>query len=367
MDICEATREYETWMAGKLGLLGVKVFEKDLKDKHKEFMEKGDAFSFLRATFYRWLQRFPELCPQAWKAPAVLSVGDLHANNFGAWRDAHGVLVWGINDFDEAAPLPYTQDLIRLATSVGLGRKAAKLKVPLGEACEAILKGYSKGLRTGGGPFVVDSEEKWLKEAYKKSKKSKKDFRKERRESPAMEEEVPLEVRTALAAALPSDTRSCRIRHRKEAGVGSLGRPRYTAVAKTKRGWAVREAKALIPSAVFWAKRLSGPEKSYYEDVLAGARRRRDPHVYVSDGWVLCARARDIGRIEIDKLGPRKDERRFLRAMGRETANVHLGTPGAVKAVFRDLDRRGKGWLKKNAQTMMEDTMKDRRAWKKKC
>ena len=28
-------------------------------------------------------------------APQVLSVGDLHLENFGTWRDADGRLVWG--------------------------------------------------------------------------------------------------------------------------------------------------------------------------------------------------------------------------------------------------------------------------------
>ena len=28
--------------------------------------------------------------------------------------------MWGVNDFDEAANLPYTFDLVRLATSAGL-------------------------------------------------------------------------------------------------------------------------------------------------------------------------------------------------------------------------------------------------------
>ena len=46
-----------------------------------------------------------------------LGVGDLHVENFGTWRDAESRLVWGINDFDEACCLPYTQDLVRLAAS----------------------------------------------------------------------------------------------------------------------------------------------------------------------------------------------------------------------------------------------------------
>ena len=63
-----------------------------------------DPFTFLRGTFYRWMQLFPDVCKKAADAPLVLSVGDLHASNFGTWRDAKDELIWGINDFDEASP-----------------------------------------------------------------------------------------------------------------------------------------------------------------------------------------------------------------------------------------------------------------------
>ena len=76
------------------------------------------AFPFFRATFYRWLQLWPEICPDLVNAPAVLGVGDLHIENFGTWRDEEGRLIWGVNDLDEAWPAPYALDLVRLTTSV---------------------------------------------------------------------------------------------------------------------------------------------------------------------------------------------------------------------------------------------------------
>ncbi len=113
MKIFKATRKYEDWLRKELS-----VVEEDLILKKEKL--KQDRFTFLRGTYYRWMQLFPETCKKAAVAPVVLSVGDLHASNFGTWRDAKGQLVWGVNDFDEAAPLPYTQDLIRLAVSVEL-------------------------------------------------------------------------------------------------------------------------------------------------------------------------------------------------------------------------------------------------------
>lgn len=69
------------------------------------------------------------ICKKYTDAPVVLSAGDLYAANFGTWRDAGGQVVWGVNDFDKSAPLPYTQDLIRLATSVELASEIEELKI----------------------------------------------------------------------------------------------------------------------------------------------------------------------------------------------------------------------------------------------
>ena len=60
---------------------------------------------------------------------AVLAVGDIHLENFGTWRDADGRLVWGVNDFDEAAEMPYVLDLIRLATSALVARTAPRRRL----------------------------------------------------------------------------------------------------------------------------------------------------------------------------------------------------------------------------------------------
>src|SRR5471030_2311377 len=109
-DIATATRCYEAWIAGQTPpVVG------DLALKHARMATT--PFRFLRASFYRWAQRWSAVCPALAEAPPLLSVGDLHIENFGTWRDAEGRLVWGINDFDEAFAMPYTNDLVQLATS----------------------------------------------------------------------------------------------------------------------------------------------------------------------------------------------------------------------------------------------------------
>ena len=157
MNIEKATEKYETWLAKHITL-----HKNDLNLKHKSMREA--AFPFLRATFYRWSQVWPKVCPAAGKVPAVLAVGDLHVENFGTWRDIEGRLIWGINDFDEASFMPYTIDLVRLSTSAHLAIDAAHLALGKKDACDSILKGYKDSLVAGGGAVVLGERHHWLRE-----------------------------------------------------------------------------------------------------------------------------------------------------------------------------------------------------------
>ena len=81
----------------------------------------------------------------------MLGVGDLHVENFGTWRDAEGRLIWGINDFDEACPMPYTIDLVRLAASADLAIKRNTWRwIPIKPARQ--FKGYEEGWQAAASP-----------------------------------------------------------------------------------------------------------------------------------------------------------------------------------------------------------------------
>ena len=62
MNIVEATKGYERWLGEAVPLV-----KRDLKRKHRA-MEQS-AFSFLRATYYRWAQQFPKHCAEPAAAP----------------------------------------------------------------------------------------------------------------------------------------------------------------------------------------------------------------------------------------------------------------------------------------------------------
>ena len=88
-----------------------------------------------------------------------------------------------------------------------------------------------------------------------------------------------------------------------------------------------------------------------------------DPFVRVTGRWIARRLASDCSRIELAALPAGRDETRLLRAMGRETANVHLGSPAAVPAVQQDLARRGEDWLHAAAKAMATVTEADWQVW----
>ena len=76
MDILQSTEKYEAWLGERIPLIRA-----DLDRKHALMAEA--PFPFLRATFYRWSQVWPQVSPETAEAPEVLGVGDLHVENFG--------------------------------------------------------------------------------------------------------------------------------------------------------------------------------------------------------------------------------------------------------------------------------------------
>ncbi len=104
-----------------------------------------------------------------------------------------------------------------------------------------------------------------------------------------------------------------------------------------------------------------GAARILYQDVLDRAVRCRDPFVRLRRRWIVRRLAPDCSRIELAALPEVRDERRLLRAMGRETANVHLGS-AKVKRPAADLARRSQGWLRRAAAVMHETVVEDRRA-----
>jgi uncharacterized protein (DUF2252 family) len=355
-DIRTATAAYEKWLGKRIPLIAA-----DLARKHA--LMRADRFTFLRATYYRWAQRWPEVCATEANAPRILAVGDLHVDNFGTWRDAEGRLVWGVNDLDETWRLPYTNDLVRLAVSARMAVEEHSLDLDADTAVDTILDGYREGIAGPATPFVLAEAHPALHRMATARLKDPERFWDKLRASRFVTSPVPVAARIALRRAMPGHEMPTRIMHR-IAGVGSLGRPRYVAIMEWHGGLVAREAKPIIASAAAWAAGHSAGISALYAELLERAVRCPDPFVFPMGRWLVRRLAPDCSRIDLDALPRERDEARLMHAMGKETANVHLGSLPA-KQLAADLRRRPKDWLRKATNRMTLEIERDWKEWRR--
>lgn len=340
-DPAAAAERYEIWLAGFCT-----PDAEGLRQKREKMAET--PFAFLRGAFFRWGWHGRELDARVRKAPRVLAIGDVHLENFGTWRDAEGRLVWGVNDLDEAATLPFTSDLVRLAASALLEaeRKPKSFRVDTNDVAEHIVDGYRTGLETGGRPFVLEGEHPALRDLAAVSGEAAAlewaDLAAKPKAQPVAETVAGLPA-ALLRTALPADATGLRW-FRRRAGLGSLGRPRFLAIAEWRGGLVAREAKLAVPSAA--TPKATAPNEAA-RTLLETAIRAPDPLLRFTDKWVVRRLAPDSRKIEIKDLEDAGDQRLLLRAMGHEIANLHLGTDGAAVAIRRALAELGPdgAWL----------------------
>jgi hypothetical protein len=356
MNIVKATRKFEAWLGKQ-----TEIVAPDLKRKHSEMA--ASEFSFFRASFYRWVQTWPEICGDLQLAPHLLAAGDLHIENFGTWRDCEGRLIWGVNDFDEVNYFPYTIDLVRLATSALLAEREQHLSISPKNAASAILEGYRDALKNGGRPFVLGEEHGWLRSIAESELRDPVQFWRKMDALFKKEPQVPLSARDGIEHMFPEPGLKYRVA-RRVAGLGSLGHMRFVGLAEWKGARVAREAKALTPSSIHWLKSDPAPGEILYSAVLKRAVRCPDPYVQVRAHWIVRRLSPHCSRIELESLPRNRDELKLLEAMGRETANVHLGTPEQRKEVLKDLQHRKENWLAESAQAMAKAVAKDWQSWK---
>jgi hypothetical protein len=353
MSFREDNKAFEHWLATQCD-----VVKKDIVHKHKRM--KKSPFIFLRATYFRWARKIGDWCPELMDAPQLLSVGDLHLENFGTWRDEDGRLVWGVNDFDEAAVMPYVLDLVRLATSIHLAPKPA---VDPRHAVNAVLSGYRAGL-DDPQPALLFEGQTWLRPYAEPEKAKLQEFWDEvddyEKHAP------PHRIAKALIESLPdgTDKKSIRLCRLLKKGGGSLGRPRYAAVGYWDGGRVLREAKALVPSAWTWANGARKPGKPKFLALANGPHRAPDPSLHVRHNFVLRRIAADSKKIELGASAGKQVHLKLVRTMGFDVASIHAAGKVPVKTLKADLDRRPRGWLNAAAAVAADKVKRDYREWR---
>lgn len=355
MDVVKATRQFEAWL-GK----SIRIVPDDLRYKHRQM--KADPFLYFRATYYRWCQLWLEECADLARCAETLVVGDLHLENFGTWRDSEGRLIWGVNDFDEAHPMSFANDLVRLAVSALLAADAGTAFVmEPGAICDQILRGYREMLDKGGQPYVLMEKHPELRQMALQDLREPTQFWQRLTEKTVVVSTrgISKSVRSAIAAITPRvelEFRSLRT----PKGLGSLGRERFLALGEEKGGMMAREAKAVAPSGLLWAMgRKPTRGNPYLEETVHAAVRCQDPFYEVRKNWLVRRLSPDCSRIDISELRHHRDHARLLFCMGAETANIHLGGKKARKRIGRDLARLPKDWLLHAAHKMHKFSLAD--------
>jgi uncharacterized protein (DUF2252 family) len=208
------------------------------------------AFSFFRGSCPRFARDWNDLQPPA-PGPELLVCGDLHLENFGAYRDDDGDFLFDLNDFDEAVIAPCAVDPVRCATSVLLAAELWGLSPLVANGLVlAYLDQYQSTVTTppnaldlavprlSRGPIweilgktALASQSELLDHHTSRFKNGTRYLRSDRRRHPELDDARCVEVKAAVEAygearGTPEVYRVLDVRGR-IAGIGSLGAKRY--------------------------------------------------------------------------------------------------------------------------------------------
>lgn len=352
MTFAAENRAFEAWLKTQCA-----VVASDLDVKHERM--RKDAFNFLRATCFSWSGKIEKLLPELAMGPSILSVGDCHSENFGTWRDSESRLVWGVNDFDEAALMPYAFDLVRLAASV---RLAPRLGVTASDAAAAILEGYTQGLEHPLPTLLDDADASnlWMREHIAVPDQKRQAFWAElnalRKETP------PNDLEALLRQSLPEGAEIEKFARRPRQGEGSLGRPRYVVIARLRGGRVVREAKALVASAWDYAHGKANGQMQVLQ-LARGRYRSPDPFLTLAGGFIIRRIWPDSRKVDLGEEAGKKLSTKLQMAMGRDLGAVHAGAVKAVPAVRKDLAKQPQDWLHQAAKRAAGMVTADYEEW----
>jgi uncharacterized protein (DUF2252 family) len=118
-----------------------------LKKKYAKM--RKSAFVFFRGTCHLFYRDLPvDSILNA--APVTWICGDLHLENFGAYKGDNRQIYFGIDDVDEGVLAPVTWDIVRLLTSIFLAVDSLKFKrSDAKELAQIYLTSYTTALSSG--------------------------------------------------------------------------------------------------------------------------------------------------------------------------------------------------------------------------
>ena len=359
---------------------------------------RADPFAFFRGTNPLFL----EVLPRAHfllRAPSTLICGDLHLENFGAFKGDNRLCYFDLNDFDEACLAPFTVDVVRFVTGVKVAAQGLSLSKPqCRQLVKRFMQAYAQAIHEGKPRWIERSlatgvfrvllrramqrSRTELLDRFTKLKGGRRRIRIDGARALALEPDDGRDLKRFLAIVeLPEPgPRFFELLDaaRRIAGNGSLGLERYMMLVRGRGspdGNFVLDLKFAAPSAVSsWLKRKqpAWPSDAARVTEVQSIMQAIPPAMlhavtFRERSFVLKELQPSIDRLDLaqwrGKLG------RFTQAvegMGRVAAWAHLrgcGHRGAASVeTFRDYVA-GKQWASAVERLAETTAVRIRRAW----
>ncbi len=230
-----------------------------------------DLFAFFRGAIHLFGAAWPELVPLD-PGPSIVICGDLHLENFGAFRAEDGDFVFDINDFDEALIAPCSLDLVRCSTSILLASEVWGLSpIQATRMVQGYLDRYRAEIAQASGPIedergpidellgkcALGTQVRLLDHMTKVNKAGERSIRRSNGKLPPLEADEAELVKEAIEAYGRANGRTEAFRvldvSARIAGIGSLGVKRYVALVVgdgPTEGNRLLDIKAARPSAL---------------------------------------------------------------------------------------------------------------------
>jgi hypothetical protein len=135
------------------------------------------------------------------------------------------------------------------------------------------------------------------------------------------------------------------------------------AVAEWCGGLVAREAKAAVPSAVHVASTQVDDPTGLSRRSVECACRAPDSALHIGERWVIRRLSPEARKVEIDEVEHAPDQKHLLHTMGRELANVHLGSTGRPAPIRSCLERLPDDWLRTASGLAAERVQEDYEAF----
>jgi len=118
---------------------------------------RADPFAFFRGTNPLFLG-FLASTDRLFHAPKTLVCGDLHFENFGAFKGDNRLCYFDINDFDEACVAPFTIDIVRFLACIDIAADGLLLSPKQArELAHDFLHGYAASIADGKPRWIERS------------------------------------------------------------------------------------------------------------------------------------------------------------------------------------------------------------------